>query len=698
MLFAPVEFLDENTTIFPADHETIPGDNWIRVNEHTCTFESSHFLEVALNLIKNPNINSSLLFRADIFYDSHSNELVDAEPFGNTVEELKNWYQNAYNHVDGLRISRRIIRQLVPRNPQLDRPVAQTCFLLESEEGRSSKDVIVLLLPHVSTVDDLPWYHPAVRALAYWYQSPFPPTENEPSTQNGKKHAVISVHYQLFPDQQLPLSKRILRTAANLLQVLHKHGQGTSIGYRKQSKHDQLIAQKRVQDTYSELKAKHATRLCSAWVEQTEPSKHVFEDLGIAAYLIELWKDMYATPGESSSRDGTSLPPFPGFVDIGCGNGVLTEVLLLSGYPGQGFDGRRRKTWSILSPKAQAHLHETLCVPQPLFDLYPASPAQSKLSLLARARALLQSSDRPLNSSLEPPKNPWHNGLFSTGTFIISNHADELTAWTPLLACLTASPFLAIPCCSHNLSGARFRAPSVVNAHTADSAAPSYFNAQKPQKPTKSIPIMIPTELEDNCDSLSTGTHSANGEKAKSQAAETGDLRTLAPAQRSKQPSAYASLCDWVAHIAEEAGYVVERDQLRIPSTRDMGLIGRAWRPEAAAAMQGRTDSKPEPEAEARVRSRPGAEAKGSSVKPEGSSSINNARNHDAPPSERADGVEARSRAVAIAGAADSRTAAAARKERVARIVQAEGGDGVAWVRRCNEVLAKGGGVVHGRE
>jgi len=64
-----------------------------------------------------------------------------------------------------------------------------------------------------------------------------------------------------------------------------------------------------------------------------------------------------------------------------------------------------------------------------------------------------------------------------------------------------------IPCCSHNLTGARFRAP-----------------------PSK-------------------GKGVSN--------------------------SAYASLVTWVSKVAEECGWDIEKEMLRIPSTRNTGLLGR---------------------------------------------------------------------------------------------------------------------------
>lgn len=53
--------------------------------------------------------------------------------------------------------------------------------------------------------------------------------------------------------------------------------------------------------------------LLAEWKEVTDPSKHVFEDLAIAAWLMVVWNGMY---GEGKGPPG-------GFVDVGCGNGLL---------------------------------------------------------------------------------------------------------------------------------------------------------------------------------------------------------------------------------------------------------------------------------------------------------------------------------------------------------------------------------------
>lgn len=464
----------------------------------------------------------------------------------------------------GFQIKRTFVRLMVPRNPQLDRPIAQTCHILHSARSQEQEENLVIYIPHASQVGDLPWYHPRVKSLAYlhtWSLQSSISTDTVQSPQipsSQSSQGSISLHYFLFPSETLPFSERLLRTGRHLLSTLLKHGQGSLAGYKKRVYHDQLVSQQRVQDTYTDLKRKHSKRLCDNWVEQTEPSKHVFEDLGIAAFLIELWKDMYDAGDDFSANDdksgrGQDRLAFPGFVDIGCGNGILVDILIREGYSGWGFDARRRKTWATFDAAIQTHLKQLILIPQPLFEVDSAFNYANG-GILSR-----ECSPRRTKGSNVVKEPVWHNGIFRTGTFIISNHADELTPWTPLLASVSSSPFLAIPCCSHNLSGLRFRAPSVFNSYSADQFAPSYFapNVSK----AKSVAIKIAcTEIEED---QPLG----------------GDLKKLSPEARSKQPSAYSSLCDWVTYLSGEVGYAVEKEMLRLPSTRNMGIVGRAMLP-----------------------------------------------------------------------------------------------------------------------
>lgn len=59
--------------------------------------------------------------------------------------------------------------------------------------------------------------------------------------------------------------------------------------------------------------------MLDSWAETTDPQKHLWEDCAIAAWLICVWRGMY---GEGEDGRVAKGPP-GGFVDVGCGNGLL---------------------------------------------------------------------------------------------------------------------------------------------------------------------------------------------------------------------------------------------------------------------------------------------------------------------------------------------------------------------------------------
>lgn len=682
MVFNPTDY-----TLVGSDRSLDPtsrlqDDIWKPILESDCDFNPSIFEDITLNLIRNPNINSSHLFRADILYDSKDNEYRNVQWPAADLERLRLQAILAPNAFPGFQLQRTLIRQMIPRNPQLDRPIVQICHLLQSKELLVEKNLVVYT-PDVVDISALPWYHPTVQSLAYlhsWCSRPSAPDSrfsSEETLAEAVHNGTISLHYRLFPSQTFPLPPRLLRTAHNLLATLYKHGQGKLAGYVKQGHHDQLVSQQRVQDTYTELKRIHAKRLCDAWVEQTEPTKHVFEDLGIAAFLIELWKDMYQAPGKDDPL--SDLPPFPGFVDIGCGNGVLTEILLISGYKGWGFDARRRKTWSILSPDTQENLRELVLVPQTFFDI--PSRSLANIGLLSRLLSNL-CSNNTLFDHPHFPSETWHNGIFRTGTFIISNHADELTPWTPLLASLSSSPFLAIPCCSHNLSGLRFRAPSHFNSNSADSLAPAYF--AKDIKKSKSIAITVVTTPVEEDDEFG---HSEKPSldfltPTRMTKPESGDLKALSQVARSKQPSAYSSLCDWVSHLASEVGYIPEREMLRIPSTRNVGIIGRTFVNNTTRSSSSSSES--------------GESTPSRSVSPFGPKSLKLSSSRN--PLTRCSSSGSKMSNTSKSSRQENKELlvdAARRRELVIQIAKRENADGSVWIERCIGLGKKRGDTGH---
>lgn len=440
------------------EDSTTVTDAWIPYYSHGCTFDPEIFSSIMMNMIRNPNLNTSWLFRADILYDNGSNdEGADA------TEQLHGTSQPRLRDIPTIPRQRALVRKLIPRSEKRDKPLDQTCTFHVANEPEALITSLVIYIPHAS-VEDLPFYHPKVRGIAHLHQW-------DPNTNTG----TISVHFLGGLEDDLK-DPKLPRIAFHLLEILHKHGQGSTQGYVKRVNHDLIIPQIRFQDRYAYLKNKYARQLVDNWAEITDPEKHVFEDLGIAAFLIELWTDMYK--GRT----------FPGFVDIGCGNGLLVYLLTQEGYSGWGFDARARKSWANYttptssSPSGKS-LEERLLLP----SIIPVQTNEDGAPQLDAAQL--------------------HDGLFKPGTFIVSNHADELTPWTPILGAISQCPFIMIPCCSHSLDGKKFRAPP--------------------------------------------------------------------PKDKSKSKSTYASLVEWVSQIAEDCGWQPETEMLRIPSTRNTGIIGR---------------------------------------------------------------------------------------------------------------------------
>jgi tRNASer (uridine44-2'-O)-methyltransferase len=505
--------------------------DWVSSSDYQSDYydlSKEKFLEVTNLLLENPNLNSSHLFRADILFDSKAILKTAAEKengCGDHPLEQARGYKADVDHrtteyptLHGSAPDRAVLRELIPRNVALDRPLRQKCLVYEP----SHFSCVVVLIPNVEDATEIPWYHPSVKALAYVYDC---------LHQDGSldtPQAKVSMHFLLFnSDKAIP--DRLNRTSISLLNTflrLCKHQspthqskeipleQGTSSTAPSAIK-DSIIPQHLVQNTYSRLKQTYATHLISRWVESTEPSKHVFEDLSIAAFLIELWKLMYKSQ------------PFPGFVDLACGNGVLVYILLKEGYQGFGFDARRRKTWDVL--EIDEYLEERICVPKPFLGVLRPKELET------------------LNV---------HRGIFPAGTFIISNHADELTPWTPLLAALSNPgcplPFLAIPCCSHALSGARYRY--------------TLKDTQKlPHSQRHSTPSVNDTE-----------SAKPEGDPQPS----SGDLCALRAikqkaASHTDDKSMYACLTRKVVRLAEEVRFDdVKMTLMRIPSTRNIGVVG----------------------------------------------------------------------------------------------------------------------------
>ena len=309
-------------------------------------------------------------------------------------------------------------------------------------------------------------------------------------------------------------------------QCLSPSNEGSSNWLESSDLHDDVLPLN-VENTYMRLHTRYAGDLCQNWIEETEPAKHTYKDIYLAAFLIELWRNMYGVnPVTQTSENEADTTCFPGFVDIACGSGVLVYVLLMEGYSGHGIDAYRRKTWDIFPTWIRGRLAERIFVPKPFADV-------------------LEADSLGVDTC---------TGDFPRDTFIISSHADELTVWTPLVAALTCPasplPFLIIPCCSHSLSGARYRYPAPMDDESNNFRGK--ISAESSQEPGNYI----------------------------AQPA-SGDLKALRAAKAKEKTeegmltSMYGSLTAKTVSIAEEVGYQVESTVLPIPcSIRNAAIVG----------------------------------------------------------------------------------------------------------------------------
>ena len=516
---------------------------------------AAKFLEVSNLLLENPNLNSSHLFRADVLFDSAGvlNTLTEKEQLCHGSQPQQDYgcgSDNGAEHDSAFRCTfngtvpnRVVARKLIPRNPNLDQVLEQTCLFYQCQMQGHATAYAVVYVPHAKDEAEIPWYHPPVRALTYFYE--VAPQCSQPSYMQAR----LSLHFLLFKKTPGQIPDRLHRTFISLVNTfvrLSNHDsphaarpsesdKSTTLSTAPSALKDTIVPQHLVQNTYSRLKLAYASDLIARWVESTDPSKHVFEDLSIAAFLIEIWKTMYRNR------------PFPGFVDIACGNGILVYILLREGYHGWGFDARRRKTWDILS--IDENLEERICIPRPFLT-----------SLESTVEEVL-------------PGVKVHDGMFPRDTFIISNHADELTPWTPLLATLSSPknplPFLAIPCCSHALSGAKHRyTPKDLLPPTSVTSR----NSPPPNDTQTSLNNAEPQPSNGDLKSLRT-------EKAKA-------------ASHTDDKSMYACLTKKVVALAEEVGFEVEMTLMRIPSTRNIGVVGGRRAQLLNNAVEGDMDSK----------------------------------------------------------------------------------------------------------
>ncbi|KAJ3993432.1 hypothetical protein F5050DRAFT_1781835 [Lentinula boryana] len=367
-------------------HPPLSGsESWTSLIECPADFPEELFDTAVSQLIHHPEYNSTLILRSETICDSF-----DVSGFSPLIPTL-----------DDFQKSRCIHRKILPRRPGRDASLEQYCTLYNGTSRPSH--TVLILTPIISEKDSLPYYHPRVTHLAFRYL-------RSHDTESGS--ALLRIEVIPLPDTPLDQNSRLFRTSLALLETLHRYGWGAMTNYRKRVNHDVLVPREPYQDLYLVMRERHKG-LVDTWQEVTDPLKHVFEDIGIATYLMLLWKITFGNKEmETDMTTGEPWRRWPrppaGFIDIGCGNGLLTHILNSEGYEGHGIDVRERTSWKFYPSDTQKHLH-----------VHAFNPLD------------------------------FDNKFFPPGVFVVANHADELTPWAPVLSTLcSASGYLSIPCCA----------------------------------------------------------------------------------------------------------------------------------------------------------------------------------------------------------------------------------------------------------
>ncbi|KAH8928699.1 DUF1613-domain-containing protein [Atractiella rhizophila] len=506
---------------------------------------SAFLWAVENHLIAHPEYTSSNIQRADVSLCSEDEVTADftVRGFG----------------------SEKIFKRLLRPSRSFDRSLEQHCVFysslpLESEGG----DRLIVFFPSLSVLP-LPFYHPQVSLIAFHFA-------------NGR----LTIFLAALPGERLPnpLPKhhKLYRTSLRLIQALYSVMDSwteTGTTYQKRVYHDLLVEREISMDRYLEMKDRYTWLLQgNLWEETigTDPNKHVWEDVGIACWLVNLL-DTISTITDKKRKQ---------FVDVGCGNGLLVHVLQNEGYSCMGFDLAARKLWPHFPPPTPSKLH-TVVLDPPAFVLSCLSPSSPSAGSI------------PSIGNLPLPSSP----------FLIGNHADELTPWIPLMTAAideaeedsSSTPlssqldgnnrpseegfkgegreraiFIIIPCCFHELNGRFTRMDYKIEAPFLHSLCPTSAatcagTSNEPHPLLQAFRAPTPQMF----DILEGGGLASRGGR-------------------------YAAYQLYLADICLRAGYVPEREALRIGSTKNLGIVGRKriWEVTTMSAQEGRSRVKEE--------------------------------------------------------------------------------------------------------
>ena len=140
------------------------AESFIPVYKGACKeplpFSEDNFVQAMENVIKLPNINSTIILRADILMtfdpsmeEPETNQELISQTLNPEYKTLNiddvsmklNYIPDNYSLVKGY------VRRIYPRNPFKDRLINQTCLILQNRDNKN--DIIINYTPHINNID-----------------------------------------------------------------------------------------------------------------------------------------------------------------------------------------------------------------------------------------------------------------------------------------------------------------------------------------------------------------------------------------------------------------------------------------------------------------------------------------------------------------------------------------------------------------
>ncbi|KAI9293707.1 DUF1613-domain-containing protein [Neoconidiobolus thromboides FSU 785] len=283
---------------------------------------------ISTKIIDNSNMSSDVFLKIMTQWLNEPQQLAKTILRGEIIYSIEKEMESSLkDRIDYLKESI-VLRKLLPRLTKKDNWMIQKVVTKEikegiwqvehspidekivQEDGNLDNQFIDLDITQEKLIE-LPSFCPKVNSYRIIY--------------NNELKSVTMEYFNKFKEMELELSLKMLQ---NLFNLLIKYITNLLKGYQKRVYHDVIIDKIKYQDNYLKNKDKFLYWVKN-WPENTDASKFVFEDIGIATFLNLLFE-----------RPST-------FIDLGCGNGLLVHLLNQLGHQGQGIDLVKRKIWDL---------------------------------------------------------------------------------------------------------------------------------------------------------------------------------------------------------------------------------------------------------------------------------------------------------------------------------------------------------------